>query len=232
MLWGVGFIGLQFGGIVGGGSRSRFGRQVVRMASGGEAVVHKSALDDVSSDGEFKRKASTFRSFISKDGEFQPAKGRYHLYVSYACPWAHRTLITRALKGLDEAIDVTVVDYFMGSLGWTFTEPEPLYGLEKIRDLYFKADKDYNGRFTVPVLWDKEKETIVNNESSEIIVMLNDEMNDFATHPEVDLYPEAKRGTVRKCSVAFDFCWSYATGCRTFFSRPHPLLFPSSIQRR
>lgn len=154
-----------------------------------------SSLDDINAKGAFKRIPSSFRNWIKKGGEFEPEAGRYHLYVSYACPWAHRTLITRKLKGLDDVIGVTVVHYFMGEKGWTFgLQPEPFYGLERIKDIYMKANSDYSGRFTVPVLWDKKTETIVNNESSEIIVMLNDQFNDFATKPEVDLLPDAQAG--------------------------------------
>lgn len=138
-----------------------------------------------SSDGHFKRQTSSFRDTIEPNGRFPPAKGRYHLYVSYACPWAHRALLVRKLKGLDSVIDVTVVHPHMGKLGWSFdgrdyggqggdkfadvSPQEPLYGFSLLRELYFKAEKDYDARFTVPVLWDKERQTIVNNESSEII---------------------------------------------------------------
>ncbi|KII86171.1 hypothetical protein PLICRDRAFT_43753 [Plicaturopsis crispa FD-325 SS-3] len=154
-------------------------------------------------DGSFKRAASQFRDFIAKGNQFEPEKERYHLYVSYACPWATRTLIVRKLKGLEDIIPVTIVSPRMGSLGWAFAnvdefpgaEVDPLYSSEHVRDLYFKADPDYGGRFTVPVLWDKKNHTIVNNESSEIIRMLNDGFNDdiSAEHAALDLYPEALR---------------------------------------
>jgi glutathionyl-hydroquinone reductase len=156
--------------------------------------------DTASTGGAFERKASSFRHQVSDapDARFRPAAGRYHLYVSYACPWAHRTLIVRALKGLEGAIDVTVVDPFMGEHGWAFPAdaPEPLYGLRYLHELYAKADPDYVGRVTVPVLWDKHEQTIVNNESAEIIRLLNGAFNAFARQPELDLYPEPLRPAI------------------------------------
>jgi putative glutathione S-transferase len=154
-------------------------------------------------DGSFVRKPAAFRASVSKDGSsgFKAEKGRYHLYVSYACPWAHRTLIVRKLKGLEDAISFDVVHYFMGGKGWHFSEeyPDSLYGLNFLREVYFKANKDYDGRFTVPALWDKTQQTMVNNESSEIIRMLNTEFNDFSSSPEqasLDLYPPQLRAKI------------------------------------
>ena len=157
--------------------------------------------------GEFKRKPSTFRNWITKDGSsgFPAEAGRYHLYVSYACPWAHRTLIVRKLKGLEDVISFDVVDYFMGEKGWRFNPDIPgatvdsVNGFEYIRQLYFKVNPEYSGRFTVPVLYDKVQEKIVNNESSEIIRMLNSEFNAFCKLPEqaaIDLYPESLKAEV------------------------------------
>lgn len=160
-------------------------------------------------DGSYRRQASQFRDFISKKpgAKFPPEANRYHLYVSLACPWAHRTLATRILKGLSLIISVSVVHWHMDDKGWRFPTKEELlqaptgsglygtedhlYGLLRIRELYYKANPDYQGRFTVPVLWDKKLETIVNNESSEILRMLNTEFNDLieAKYAEVDLYP-------------------------------------------
>lgn len=131
--------------------------------------------------------------------------------MSYACPWAHRVLLTRYLKGLTSLIDVSVVDWHMDDKGWRFNTPEEisdkssvtgtgdkLYGLLRLRELYFKAQPDYEGRFTVPVLWDTKEETIVNNESSEIVRMLNTEFNDIieAKYADVDLYPEQLRDQI------------------------------------
>ncbi|MFW6435462.1 MAG: glutathione S-transferase family protein [Halovenus sp.] len=146
--------------------------------------------------GEFERSETTFRDSISSDPDarFQPESGRYHLYVCYACPWAHRTLLVRALKGLEDAITVDYVDPYRGEDGWQFTPEkegcteDSQYGSDYLRELYQKADDDVTGRVTVPVLWDKKEETIVNNESREIMRMLDTEMNEYATR-DVDLYP-------------------------------------------
>ncbi|KZT69209.1 glutathione S-transferase [Daedalea quercina L-15889] len=154
-------------------------------------------------DGSFDRKPSQFRSWIEKGGKFEPEKGRYHLYVSYACPWATRTLIMRKLKGLEDFIDVSVVSPHMGQHGWPFasadafpgTDDDPLYGAQHIKDLYLRVAPDYDGRFTVPVLWDKHTHTIVNNESSEIIRMFNAAFNHLlpADKAQLDYYPEHVR---------------------------------------
>ncbi|KAJ2724658.1 S-glutathionyl-(chloro)hydroquinone reductase [Coemansia sp. Benny D115] len=161
-----------------------------------------------SKDGEFRRQVSSFRSFVepSADAEFPAEANRYHLYVSYACPWAHRTLIVRQLKGLQNLIGVSVVSYLMGPNGWSFASPsdvpgatlDEVNGAEYIREVYFKADPNYSARFTVPVLWDKKKQTIVNNESSEIIRMFNTAFDDLVD-PEyrgVTFYPEDLRSQI------------------------------------
>jgi len=151
-------------------------------------------------DGQFRRGASTFRNFIEKGGKFAPEKGRYHLYVSYACPWAHRTLIVRKLKGLDDYIGVTVVSPRMGTKGWPFATADEFPGAGKdpyndaqhIKDIYLKIDPEMTARFTVPLLWDNKEKTIVNNESSEIIRMLNSEFEDLVKGT-IDLYPSDLR---------------------------------------
>ena len=164
--------------------------------------------------GSYKRQSSKFRNFISnaENSKFKPELNRYHLYVSMACPWAHRTLITRVLKGLTQIISVSVVHWHMDNNGWRFINKEEaskrtsnsdilngtedhLYGFDRIKQLYFKADPEYSGKFTVPVLWDKKLETIVNNESSEILRMLNSEFNSFlpSEYAELDLYPKDMR---------------------------------------
>eukprot|EP01112_Ceratiomyxa_fruticulosa_P015436 TRINITY_DN453_c0_g1_i1.p1 TRINITY_DN453_c0_g1~~TRINITY_DN453_c0_g1_i1.p1 ORF type:complete len:323 (+),score=66.31 TRINITY_DN453_c0_g1_i1:338-1306(+) len=160
---------------------------------------HKGVITDVSKDGAFQRKPSSFREFIKVGSDqFPPEPDRYHLYISYACPWACRCLIVRALKGLDHVIGLSIVDYYMGERGWKFSTneetegciPDTINNAQYVRDLYFLAKSDYDGRFTVPILWDKKTKTIVNNESSEIIRMFNTEFNQWAKHPEVNLYPE------------------------------------------
>lgn len=137
--------------------------------------------------GAFKRPKTRFRGRISSDaGAPHPAVAkRYHLYVSYACPWAHRTLVTRSLRGLEDAVDVTVVDPRMPDDGWRFTEeePDPIGGATLLREVYLRADPRYTGRVTVPVLWDKEASTIVNNESREVMRILDTELEAFAKNP-------------------------------------------------
>ncbi|OQR95650.1 glutathione S-transferase [Thraustotheca clavata] len=151
-------------------------------------------------DGQFRRQVSSFRDFIGSE-RFPAEKGRYHLYISWACPWAHRTAIVRKLKGLESVIGLSVVSYLMTKEGWHFSTPEEtpgatideVNGAKFIREIYFKAEPEFSGRFTVPVLWDKKNNTIVNNESSEIIRMLNSEFNAFSTKPQLDLYPQTLR---------------------------------------
>lgn len=152
-----------------------------------------------SDDGSFQRQESFFRDAVG--GEAHPVEaGRYHLYVSYACPWAHRTLITRALLGLDDAIGVSVVHPHMGDDGWYFgaeddgfgVAKDDLYDLPFLRDIYTRADDSFTGRVTVPVLWDRKAETIVNNESREIIVQLDQAFRPLAKG-NIELYPEALR---------------------------------------
>ncbi|KAJ3332873.1 S-glutathionyl-(chloro)hydroquinone reductase [Blyttiomyces sp. JEL0837] len=147
-------------------------------------------------DGEFRRQVSSFRDSIGSP-RFPAEPNRYHLYISLACPWAHRTLIVRALKGLENVIGLSVVDYLMTKDGWHFSTaeetpgaiPDSVNGAKFIKEIYFKAESNYSGRFTVPVLWDKKEQTIVNNESSEIIRMLNTEFNQWSSHPKLNLYP-------------------------------------------
>jgi putative glutathione S-transferase len=146
--------------------------------------VWRSGWYDPDARGAFQRPKTRFRNRVSTDGStpFGAEAGRYHLYVSYACPWAHRTLIVRALRGLEEAVDVTAVDPKMSDDGWSFAKdsPEPLFGASLLRELYAKADARYTGRVTVPVLWDKKSGTIVNNESRDVIRMLDVELDGLA----------------------------------------------------
>ncbi len=167
--------------------------------------------DTKSHGGKFVRSAAQFRNWITADGSAGPSGkagfkaeiGRYHLYVSYACPWAHRTLIFRKLKGLEEHITVSAVHPDMFSEGWTFETDDhgatgdTLYGLSHAHSVYTKADPTYSGRVTVPILWDKQQETIVSNESSEIIRMFNSAF-DGLTGNTMDYWPEAQRDAIEE----------------------------------
>lgn len=164
--------------------------------------------DTRSSGGRFVREDAHFRNWVSADGSaglegedgFKAEPGRYHLYVSLACPWAHRTLIVRALKGLQELIGVSVVSPIMLDQGWTYNREEgstgdALSGHDLHYQVYTKARADYTGRVTVPVLWDRERNTIVSNESSDIIRMFNTAFNDITGNSE-DYYPDALRSEI------------------------------------
>lgn len=183
-----------------------------------EGVWHDKWYDTKSSGGRFRRQDSAFRNWITRDGSagpsgeggFKAEAGRYHLYVSLACPWAHRTLIFRKLKGLESAISTSTVHYHMAENGWEFRptdeesgtatpeipEGDPLYRLDYAHQLYTKAKSDYSGRVTVPILWDKQRETIVSNESAEIIRMLNSAFGEIGDTAAPDFYPEALRGEI------------------------------------
>ncbi|AMX03901.1 glutathione S-transferase family protein [Microbulbifer thermotolerans] len=158
--------------------------------------------------GEFVREAAQLRNWITADGSpgpsgeggFAAEKGRYHLYVSLACPWAHRTLIFRKLKGLEDYISVSIVSPYMREHGWTFATEEgstgdALYGADYLYQLYIRNKADYSGRVTVPVLWDKQRACVVSNESSEIIRMFNSAF-DGLTGNSADFYPQALRGDI------------------------------------
>ena len=161
--------------------------------------------DTASTGGRFVRKASQFRNWITQDGSagpsgiggFQAEKDRYHLYVSHACPWAHRTMIFRMLKGLEEMISYSVVHWLMLDEGWTFETGEgviadPLHNATRLHQIYTTADPLYSGRVTVPVLWDKKQNTIVSNESAEIIRMFNSAFDGLGAKTG-DYYPENRR---------------------------------------
>lgn len=160
--------------------------------------------DTKASGGRFKRSSAQFRNWVTADGSagpsgvggFKAEAGRYHLYISHACPWAHRAMIFRALKGLDHMITVCVVDWFMGENGWTFSAggdtADQLNGCDFMHQIYTKADPDYSGRVTVPVLWDKQNGTIVSNESSEIIRMFNSAFDGIGVVAG-DYYPQELR---------------------------------------
>ncbi|WP_323846169.1 glutathione S-transferase family protein [Microbulbifer magnicolonia] len=164
--------------------------------------------DTDKSHGEFVREAAQLRNWITADGSAGPSgeggfvaeKGRYHLYVSLACPWAHRTLIFRKLKGLEDIIGVSVVSPHMREQGWTFDTDEGssgdrLYNADYLYQLYTRNRADYSGRVTVPMLWDRQRERIVSNESSEIIRMFNSAF-DGLTGNDADFYPEDLRGDI------------------------------------
>ena len=150
--------------------------------------------------GAFVRQTSAFRERVTADGSsgFPAEPGRYHLYVCYACPWASRTIIFRTLKGLEEVISMTAVDPVRDDQGWKFfaDDPDPINGYEYLLEAYLRTDPDFSDRVTVPVLWDKETNRAVNNESSEIIRMLNTEFNQWAKNPDLDLYPEPLRAEI------------------------------------
>ncbi|PSS12901.1 hypothetical protein M430DRAFT_20818 [Amorphotheca resinae ATCC 22711] len=147
----------------------------------------KSIYKFASSDGTFKRQVSSFRSWISEEpgARFPPEKDRYVLYINFGCPWASRANLVRTLKGLEEVIQMVVLDWELFPEGWSFTgrdgtdAADPLYGFKRLSDLYFKADPSYSGRYTVPILWDKTHQTIVSNESSEIIRMFYSSFDAF-----------------------------------------------------
>jgi glutathionyl-hydroquinone reductase len=170
-----------------------------------DGTWHDVWYDTKETKGHFKRSASRFRNYVTASGEagptgdagFKAEADRYHLYVSYACPWAHRTLIFRKLKGLEDLIGVSVVNPLMLSNGWEFgghdgATEDHLHGSTKLWQVYTKADPHYSGRVTVPVLWDKEKGTIVSNESAEIIRMFNSAFDGLTGNTD-DYYPEELR---------------------------------------
>ncbi|ADU66277.1 glutathione S-transferase family protein [Desulfurispirillum indicum] len=167
---------------------------------------HDKWYDTAKHGGRFVREDARFRNWITADGSAGPGGSagftaeadRYHLYVSLACPWAHRTLIFRALKGLQELIPVSVVHPHMLASGWEFApDPEPLHGSRFLHELYTRADDTYTGRVTVPVLWDKKQQTIVSNESAEIIRMFNGAFDHLTANTEdfcpIGLLPEIDR---------------------------------------
>ncbi|KAG0045448.1 hypothetical protein BGZ83_009347 [Gryganskiella cystojenkinii] len=149
--------------------------------------------------GEFKRQSSSFRDWIEDkpDAKFPAEKGRYHLYVAHGCPWAHRTLLARALKGLEHVISMDAVHWLLGEGGWHFEDDgfrDSLFGSKFLKEIYLKADPEYSDRVTVPVLWDKKTNTIVNNESSEIIRMFNSAFDRLVPETAgINYYPEHLR---------------------------------------
>lgn len=166
-----------------------------------DGTWHDKWYDTAKTGGRFERSESQFRNWVTANGEpgpdgqdgFKAESDRYHLYVSYACPWAHRTLIFRKLKELEDHISYSVVDPLMLKNGWEFGADEladPLYGSRYLHQIYTRADSQYSGRVTVPVLWDKQTQTIVSNESADIIRMLNSAFNQITGNTD-DYYPDA-----------------------------------------
>lgn len=166
---------------------------------------HDVWYDTKKSKGHFRRSESQFRNWVTPDGApgpsgeggFEAEAGRYHLYVSYACPWAHRTLIFRKLKKLEDAVSVSVVDYHMGANGWEFKDRDGgtvdhLFGYSRLHQVYTRADPKYTGRVTVPVLWDRKRDTMVSNESAEIIRMFNSAFDGIGDVSK-DFYPTELR---------------------------------------
>lgn len=179
-----------------------------------DGAWHDVWYDTKSTGGAFKRSTAAFRNWTTADGGagpsgeggFEAASGRYHLYVSYACPWAHRALVFRSLKGLDAHISISAVHPDMLSDGWTFEADtqgatgDDLYGLPFARDIYLKADPEISGRVTVPILWDKERETIVSNESSEIIRMFNSAFDGITGNTD-DYWPIEMRDDIEEVNA-------------------------------
>lgn len=170
-----------------------------------DGIWHDRWYDTASTQGRFVRSDSQFRHWVTADGSagqtghggFQAEKGRYHLYASYACPWASRALIFRTLKSLQDKVSLSIVHWHMGPDGWKFATDngsagDPLYEAELLRDLYLKVDPRYSGRVTVPILWDKETATIVSNESSDIIRMFNSAFDQLGA-ADIDFYPKHLR---------------------------------------
>ncbi|UWR37316.1 glutathione S-transferase family protein [Sulfitobacter sp. W074] len=199
--------------------------------------------DTKSSGGKFERAAAKFRNWVTADGSagpsgdggFKAESGRYHLYVSYACPWAHRALIFRQLKGLEDHIGVSVVHPDMLGEGWTFDGDFPgatgdtLFGLPYARDIYTRADPNFTGRVTVPILWDKERETIVSNESAEIIRMFNSAFDELTGNSD-DYHPAALHDRIEEVNArVYDtlnngvYKSGFATTQEAYDAAVHPL---------
>ncbi|MFD2236305.1 glutathione S-transferase family protein [Aureimonas populi] len=204
---------------------------------------HDQWYDTAKSGGSFQRTTTSFRRWVTADGrpgpdgqDAVPAQaGRYHLYVSLACPWAHRTLIFRKLKKLEDVISVSVVDWFMGKNGWEFSDrpgtvPDSVNGASRLYEIYLKADPHYSGRVTVPVLWDKQEGTIVSNESAEIIRMLNSSFDAFGDDtldfcpPELRAEIDAINGTVYEAVNNGVYKCGFAT-TQDAYEKPFHILF-------
>lgn len=168
------------------------------MLVNGKWTANWQPVQGVDAKGGFVRQTSSFRNWVTPDGSagptgeagFKAEAGRYHLYVALICPWASRTIIGRRLKGLVDVISMSVVEPELTDEGWRFATPDPINGATYMHEIYTRADPTISGRATVPVLWDRQQNTIVNNESADILRMLNSGFGDLASS-EYDLYPEA-----------------------------------------
>ena len=183
-----------------------------------DGVWHDVWYDTAETRGKFVRSESQFRNWVTVDGSpgpsgaggFRAERDRYHLYISRACPWAHRTLIFRRLKSLEDMIPISSVNAYMGSEGWTFEPgpgviPDPINNARVLYDVYLAADPHYSGRVTVPVLWDTQRSTIVSNESSEIIRMFNSAFDEVgASGP--DFYPQELRAEIDEINERVYHC--------------------------
>lgn len=173
------------------------------MLVNGKWTANWQPVQGVDAKGGFVRQTSSFRNWVTPDGSagptgeggFKAEAGRYHLYVALICPWASRTVIGRSLKGLAEVISLSVVEPELTDQGWRFAMPDPINGATYMHEIYTRADPAISGRATVPVLWDKQRQTIVNNESADILRMLNSGFGDLASS-EYDLYPEPLRAEI------------------------------------
>lgn len=184
--------------------------------------------DEQSESGEFKRQEDAFRDWVKRDGSthYKPARDRYHLYVSLACPWAHRTIILRKLKGLEATIGMTVVDPVRDERGWAFRDgpghrEDSVNGFQFLSEAYHATDPDYRGRVTVPVLWDKETKHIVSNSDDDLLRMFNTEFSEFATN-DYDFYPPISAPRSTRSTSAF------TSGSTTAFTAP--ALPPRSVR--
>lgn len=185
------------------GKEQRNAERVFAMLVNGKWTADWQPVQGVDAKGGFVRQTSSFRNWVTPDGSAGPTgeagfaadAGRYHLYVALICPWASRTLIGRTLKGLEGVISVSIVEPELSAEGWRFAQPDPINGATYMHEIYTKADPQVSGRATVPVLWDKKLGTIVNNESADILRMLNSGFGALASN-QYDLYPETFRAEI------------------------------------
>ena len=189
----------------------------------------RAASPSKQTDGAFKRRESEFRDHVTADGSsgYRAEAGRYHLYVSYACPWAHRTIIYRHLKGLEDAVSMTVVDPERDERGWAVTNApgttsDPVNHFTFLSEAYVASKPGVDGRVTVPVLWDRQTRRIVNNESAEIIRMLESEFDAFAKHPERHYLPEELRAEIDELNASSTRTSTTASTARASRARRTP----------